>query len=102
MSTVIDNLTWTHRSTSLKIVDTYTVTTTSDVVSLNAIFTKCVYSRLSDFMLRKLSYEISIVSVVGTAYSYISFATKRVLPGVDNLNIISPSVTIFAIIKYFY
>ena len=50
MSTVVNNLTWTHGSTGFKIVDTYTVATTGNVISLYTIFAKCVYSRLSDFM----------------------------------------------------
>ena len=75
VSTVINNLARTHRSTSFQVVDTYTVATTSNKVCLNTIFTQCVNSRLSNFMFRQFSYEIGLMSVVGTAYCNVSFST---------------------------
>ena len=52
VSTVINNLARTHRSTCFQVVDTYTVATTSNKVCLYAIFTQCVNSRLSNFVFR--------------------------------------------------
>ena len=75
MSAVIDNFARTHRSTSFQIIDTYTVSTTSNKVCLHTIFTQSVYSRLSDFMFWQFGYEIGFMSVVGTAYCNVCFST---------------------------
>ena len=75
MSAVIDNLARTHRSTCFKIVDTYTIAATSNKVCLHTILTQCVNSRLSNFVFRQFSYEIGVMSVVGTAYSNVRFST---------------------------
>ena len=72
--TVIDYLTGTHGSTGLKIVDTYTVTTTRNEIRLYAILAQCVDSRLAYFMFRQLGYKISIMSVVGTADSHVGLS----------------------------
>ena len=71
MGTVVNHLAGTHGSTCFQIIDTYTVTTAGNIVSLHAIFAQGIDSRLADFMLRQLGYEISVMSIVGTADSHI-------------------------------
>ena len=49
--TVVDYLGWSHRSTSLGIVETYAVATTSDELCVNAVTTETVDSNLTDLVL---------------------------------------------------
>ena len=75
--TVVDYLGWAHRSTSLGIVETYAVATTSDELCINAVTTETVDSNLTDLVLRELRYEVSIMTIVSQAYSYVSLTTTR-------------------------
>ena len=75
--TVVDYLGWAHRSTSLSIVETYAVATTSDELCVNAVTTETVDSNLTDLVLREFRYEVSIMTIVSQAYSYVSLTTTR-------------------------
>ena len=75
MSTVINYFTWTHRSSSFKIINTYAITTTGNKVCLYTIFTQCIYSRLTNFVFRQFWYEVCIVAIVCTAHCNVGFST---------------------------
>jgi hypothetical protein len=75
VSTVVDNLRRTHRSTRLSIVETYTFATASDVVRVDAIATEGVNGDLTDLVLRELRYEVRLVAVVSAADSYVGLTT---------------------------
>ena len=75
MCTVIDYFAGTHRSTCFKIVDTYAVATTGNEICFYTIFAQCVHSWLTDFVFRQFSHKVSVMSIVGTADSYICFTT---------------------------
>ena len=77
VSTVVDNLWWAHRSTSLSIVKTHAITATSDELSVYAITTESIYCNLTDFVLWQLRYEVSLMTIVSQAYSYVSLTTAR-------------------------
>ncbi len=75
MSAVINHLARTHGCSRFKIIDSHTVAATSDVIGFHAILAQCVHCALPDFVFRQLSYEISVVSIVGTAHSYVCFTS---------------------------
>ena len=54
VSTVVDNLRWAHRSTCLCIVETYSITTAGDKLSIDAITTKTIYCNLANLVLWQL------------------------------------------------
>ena len=53
------------------------------MVGVYAITTESVYSSLTDFVGRKFAHEVSVVSIVGAAYSNIGFAATP-----DNIEIV--------------
>ena len=75
VSTVVNHLAGAHRSTSLQVVNTYTVATASDKVCLHTKLTQGIDSRLTNFVLRQLTYKVSVVTIVCAANSYVGLAT---------------------------
>ena len=53
MSTVVNHLRWAHRSTCLCIVQTYTVTATSDKLGVHTITAQRIDGNLTNLMLRQ-------------------------------------------------
>ena len=77
MSTVIDYLRRTHRSTCLCIIETNTVATTSNEIGIHAITTEGVNCNLTNLMLRQLRYEVSLMTIVSYTDCYVSLTTTR-------------------------
>ena len=77
VGTVINYFARTHGSSCFQIIDTYAVATTSDEFCVNAVTTETVDSNLTDLVLRELRYEVSIMTIVSQAYSYVSLTTTR-------------------------
>ena len=74
---VVDNLGWAHRSTCLTVIKTYAITTTCNILRVNTVATQRINSNLTNLVSRELCYEVSIVTIVGTAYGNVSFTTTR-------------------------
>ena len=77
VGTVVYHLRRTHRSTSLCIVQSDTVSSANHILGVDTKATKCIHSNLSDLMFRQFGYIISIVSVVGQTNSYICLSSSR-------------------------
>ena len=75
VGTVINYFARTHGSSCFQIIDTYAVAITTDEIGLHTIFTQCIHSRLSNFVFRQFSYEISFVTVVRATHRYVRFTT---------------------------
>ena len=58
-------------------VETYAVATTSDELCVNAVTTETVDSNLTNRVLRELRYEVSIMTIVSQADSYVRDVYKR-------------------------
>ena len=75
VSTVVDDLRRTHRSTRLSIVEAYTVATTCHKVGVHTIAAQGIHSNLADLVLGQLAYEVGVVAIIGQADSHIGLTT---------------------------